>query len=85
VFLRSQVRNRLLPSCACYYKPELGNDSEVLTLHNAFIDGPFHSLSRLNLVAVIAGAVKQTVASLDGVVDLICAGVIVHLPQAEAN
>lgn len=32
-----------------------------------------------------AGAVKQTVSFLDGVVDLVRAGVVVHLPETEAH
>ena len=32
-----------------------------------------------------AGAVKEAVAGLDGVVDLVGAGVVVDLPQAEAD
>lgn len=32
-----------------------------------------------------AGAVKQTVSFLDGLVDLVSAGVVVHLPETEAH
>jgi DNA-binding transcriptional LysR family regulator len=32
-----------------------------------------------------ASAVKQTVSSLDGLVDLVSAGVVVHLPEAKAH
>jgi len=32
-----------------------------------------------------AGAIEQTVTGLNGVVNLVCAGVVVHLPQTEAH
>lgn len=32
-----------------------------------------------------AGTVEQTVSGFDGLVDLVCAGVIVHLPETEAH
>ena len=32
-----------------------------------------------------AGTVKKAVAALDGIVDLVGAGVVVHLPQTEAD
>nr|POE59280.1 hypothetical protein CFP56_24549 [Quercus suber] len=65
--------------------PELGDDEEVLTLDEAFVDGALDALAGLDLVAVIAGAVEETVAGLDGVVDGVGAGVVGHLPQPEAD
>lgn len=65
--------------------PELGNNEQVLALHDTLVDRTLDTLASLDLVAVVAGAVKQTVASLDGVVDLIGAGVVVDLPQAETD
>jgi hypothetical protein len=32
-----------------------------------------------------AGPIKQAIARLDGVVDLISAGIVVHLPQTEPH
>jgi len=65
--------------------PQLGDNEEILTLDKTFVDCALNTLAGLDLVAVVAGAVKETVASLDGVVDLISAGVVVHLPKTEAN
>jgi len=65
--------------------PQLGDNEEVLALDKTLVDCALDTLAGLDLVAVVAGAVKQTVASLDGVVDLVGAGVVVHLPKTEAN
>lgn len=65
--------------------PELGDNEEVLTLDKALVDRTFNTLASLDLVAVVASAVKETVSSLDGVVNLVGAGVVVHLPKTEAN
>lgn len=32
-----------------------------------------------------SSTVEKAVSSLDGVIDLVCAGVVVHLPQADPN
>ena len=32
-----------------------------------------------------AGAVEETVSLLDGMIDLVCAGVVVHLPETKAH
>jgi hypothetical protein len=65
--------------------PELGNDEQVLALHDALIDRTLDTLASLDLVAVVACAVKEAVAGLDGVVDLVGAGVVVDLPETETD
>ena len=32
-----------------------------------------------------ARAIEETITTLDGIVDLICTGVVVHFPEPEAN
>lgn len=32
-----------------------------------------------------AGAVKASIARFDGVVDLVCAGIVVYLPESESD
>jgi hypothetical protein len=59
--------------------PELGNNEQVLALHDTLVDRALDTLASLDLVAVVACAVKEAVAGLDGVVDLVGAGVIVEL------
>jgi hypothetical protein len=65
--------------------PELGDDEQVLALHDALVNRTLDTLASLDLVAVVACAVKEAVAGLDGVVDLVGAGVVVDLPKTEAH
>lgn len=65
--------------------PQLGYDEEVLTLHDSLVNGALDALAGLDLVAVVGSTVEQAVASLDGVVNLVGAGVVVDLPQTEAD
>ncbi len=65
--------------------PQLGDDEELLALDQALIDGAGDTLTSLLLVAVVAGTIEETVTGLDGVVDSIGTGVVVDLPETEAN
>lgn len=65
--------------------PQLGDDEELLTLDDSFLDGAGNTLTGLLLVAVVAGSVKQTVTSFDGVVDSVGTSLVVDLPEAEAD
>jgi hypothetical protein len=64
--------------------PELGDDEEVLSLHDALFDGAGDTLTTSLLIAVVASTIEQTVTSLDSVVDNLGA-VVIDLPEAEAN
>ena len=65
--------------------PELGNNEELLALDETVLDGAGNTLTSLLLVAVVAGSVKETVTSLNGVVDSVGTGVVADLPEAEAD
>lgn len=65
--------------------PELADDEEVLTLHQAILDSAGNALTSFFLVAVIAGTIKQSVAGLDGVVDSVGTGGIVDFPETETD
>jgi hypothetical protein len=65
--------------------PELGNNEQVLALHDTLVNGTLDTLAGLDFVAVVACTVKETVSSLDGVVNLVGASVVVDLPEAEAD
>ena len=60
--------------------PEFRDDCKILPFHQAFVNGSLDTLSGLNLVAVVTSTVEQPVAGLDGIVDLIRTGVVVHFP-----
>lgn len=65
--------------------PELGDNEELLTLHETVLDGTCNSLTRFLLIAVITSTVEQSIASLDRIVDLVGTGVVVNLPQAKSD
>lgn len=65
--------------------PELADDEELFALDEAFIEGLLDALSAFGFVAVVAGAVEEPVAGLDGVVDLRGARVVVDFPKTEAD
>jgi hypothetical protein len=46
--------------------PELGDNKDILTLDESFVDGTLDALSRFFLVLVIVSTVKETVANFDG-------------------
>jgi hypothetical protein len=46
--------------------PELGDDKNVLTLDESFVDGTLDALSGFFLVLIVVSTVKKTVAYLDG-------------------
>jgi hypothetical protein len=46
--------------------PELGDDKDVLSLDESFIDGTLDTLSCFFLVLVVVSPVKESVAYLDG-------------------
>jgi len=64
--------------------PQLGDDEELLSLDQAVFDGARDAFSSFYFVAIIARAVEESIARLDGIVDGIGTGGIVDLPQAEA-
>ena len=67
------------------FNSQLRDDEQLLTLDEAILDRSCYTFTSLLLVAIIAGTVEKAVPSLDGVVDLIGAGIVVHLPKAEAH
>ena len=46
--------------------PRFGDDKDVLTLDESFVDGTLDALSCFFLVLVVVSTVKETVAYLDG-------------------
>jgi hypothetical protein len=46
--------------------PELGDDKNVLTLDESFVDGTLDALPGFFLVLIVVSTVKKTVAYLDG-------------------
>jgi hypothetical protein len=65
--------------------PKLGDNEQVLALHDSLVNRTLDTLAGLDFVAVIASTIKETVSSLDGVVNLVGASVVVDLPEAEAD
>lgn len=65
--------------------PELGGDKEILALDKTVLDSHGDTLSDGLLVLVVAGAVNQTVADLDRVVDCLGSILGVDFPAAETN
>jgi hypothetical protein len=65
--------------------PEFGDNEEVFALDEAVIDCSPDSFASFLFVAVVAGAVEETVTGFDRVVDLVGALVVVDFPEAKAG
>jgi len=65
--------------------PQLGRNPQLLTRHNALFDGSSDTFANFFLVAIIAGAVKVSVTSLDGRNYGIRADVFRYLPPTRAK
>ena len=46
--------------------PQLASDEDILTLHEALADRALNTLAAFLLIAIVPGAVEETVASFDG-------------------
>lgn len=49
--------------------PELAGDENVLPLHQSLLDRPLHALAAFLLIAIVIGAIEETVASFDGLIE----------------
>lgn len=65
--------------------PNFGHDKDILTLHNALLDGFCKTLANFGFVAVAVCAVEQTVSNLEGVVDTFSYDAWGSLPCAWEN
>ncbi|KAH3666018.1 hypothetical protein OGAPHI_004207 [Ogataea philodendri] len=65
--------------------PKLRNNEQFLSLDQSVLNCPVNTLANLFFVAVVHGTVKQTVTNLDGLIDLIRADGLLHLPAAESD
>jgi len=65
--------------------PELGDDEELLALHDTLLDGAGDTLTALDLVAIVSSAIEEAVAGLDGLVDGVGSDGVVDLPETEAH
>jgi hypothetical protein len=46
--------------------PELGDDEDILTLDESFVDGTLDTLSCFSLVLVVVSTIEETIAYFDG-------------------
>lgn len=65
--------------------PELGGDKELLSLHEALLNGAADTLTGLGAVGVVPGTIEVTVSKLDGVVDSLGTGLTGDLPDTESD
>jgi len=60
--------------------PEFGDEKEIFSLHYTFLDGAGDTLACFDFIAVVACTIEESIARLDGIVNLIGTGVIVNFP-----
>lgn len=71
--------------CFFHCLPNFGHDKNILTLHNALLDGFCKTLANFGFVAVAVCAIEQTVADFQGMVDTFSYNAWGSLPCAWEN
>ena len=65
--------------------PKLGDNIEIASLADAFVEGSLDAFTGLDFVTVVGSGVEESVAVLNGLVDDLSACFLWHLPETETK